>query len=60
MRVTPEGEVRTVTNTGGRPLGMELHGDDRLVVCDALRGLLEVQLAKGTVGCWRRRPRGSR
>ncbi|GAA1974268.1 SMP-30/gluconolactonase/LRE family protein [Catenulispora subtropica] len=49
VRVTPEGEVRTVTNTGGRPLGMELHGNDRLLVCDALRGLLEVQLAKGTV-----------
>lgn len=50
VRVTPEGEVRTVTNTGGRPLGMELHGDDTLLVCDAKRGLLEVQLAKGTVG----------
>ncbi|MFD0632526.1 SMP-30/gluconolactonase/LRE family protein [Catenulispora yoronensis] len=50
VRVTPEGEVRTVTNTGGRPLGLELHGEDRLLVCDALRGLLEVQLSKGTVG----------
>jgi sugar lactone lactonase YvrE len=58
VRVTPEGEVRTVTNTGGRPLGMELHGDDRLVVCDALRGLLDVQLAKGTVGVLAARAEG--
>lgn len=50
VRVTPEGEVRTVTNTGGRPLGLELHGEDRLLVCDAVRGLLEVQLSNGTVG----------
>lgn len=50
VRVTPEGEVRTVTNTGGRPLGVELYGEGRLLVCDARRGLLEVQLSNGTVG----------
>ena len=49
LRVTPEGEVRTVTTTGGRPLGLELLGEDALVVCDAYRGLLEVQLSNGTV-----------
>ncbi|NUR61658.1 MAG: SMP-30/gluconolactonase/LRE family protein [Catenulispora sp.] len=49
VRVMPEGEVRIVTNTGGRPLGMEVLGDDRLLVCDAVRGLLEVQLSNGTV-----------
>jgi sugar lactone lactonase YvrE len=50
LRVTPEGEVRTVTTTGGRPLGLEMLGSDALVVCDAYRGLLEVQLSKGKVG----------
>lgn len=50
LRVRPEGEVSTVTTTGGRPLGMELLGEDALVVCDAYRGLLEVRLSNGTVG----------
>lgn len=50
LRVTPEGEVRAVTTTGGRPLGLEMLGEDALVVCDAYRGLLEVQLSNGTVG----------
>jgi sugar lactone lactonase YvrE len=50
LRVRPEGEVSTVTTTGGRPLGMEMLGQDALVVCDAYRGLLEVQLSNGTVG----------
>jgi sugar lactone lactonase YvrE len=50
LRVTPEGEVRTVTSTGGRPLGLETLGEDALVVCDAYRGLLEVQLSNGAIG----------
>jgi sugar lactone lactonase YvrE len=32
----------TVAHTGGRPLGLELHPDGGLVVCDAERGLLHV------------------
>jgi len=31
-----------VADTGGRPLGVELLGDGRLLVCDARRGLLAV------------------
>jgi sugar lactone lactonase YvrE len=50
LRVTPEGEVRTVATTGGRPLGLEMLGADALVVCDAYRGLLEVRLSDGKVG----------
>lgn len=50
LRVRPEGEISTVTTTGGRPLGMEMLGEDALVVCDAYRGLLEVRLSNGTVG----------
>ncbi|GAA3758508.1 SMP-30/gluconolactonase/LRE family protein [Plantactinospora mayteni] len=34
--------ARVVAETGGRPLGVEVDGDDRLVVCDASRGLLRV------------------
>lgn len=49
LRVRPEGEISTVATTGGRPLGMEMLGEDALVVCDAYRGLLEVRLSDGTV-----------
>ncbi|HYS39341.1 MAG TPA: SMP-30/gluconolactonase/LRE family protein [Pseudonocardiaceae bacterium] len=49
LRLTPEGVVTTVADTGGRPLGVELAGDGRLVICDAHRGLLRVDPALGTV-----------
>ena len=42
LRVGPDGRVEVVADTGGRPLGIELLGDDRLLVCDARRGLLAV------------------
>lgn len=42
------GQVETVTQTQGRPLGVELL-DDALLVCDAYRGLLRVDLAGGGV-----------
>ena len=42
------GNVRRVADTGGRPLGIELLGDD-LVVCDAERGLLRVSPSSGAV-----------
>jgi sugar lactone lactonase YvrE len=37
--------LRTVCNTGGRPLGLRFHPDGSLLVCDARRGLLRVTLA---------------
>jgi sugar lactone lactonase YvrE len=40
------GDAETLVNTGGRPLGMELDGDDTLIVCDSERGLLRVRLSK--------------
>jgi sugar lactone lactonase YvrE len=43
------GAVRTVARTGGRPLGIELLGDGRLLVCDAVRGLLAVGIEDGSV-----------
>lgn len=43
------GEVRTVARTGGRPLGIELLGEDRILVCDAAQGLLAVGIQDGAV-----------
>lgn len=43
------GNVRRIAHTGGRPLGIELYGDDALLVCDAHRGLLSVRLDSGEV-----------
>lgn len=42
------GSARRVADTGGRPLGIELLGDD-LLVCDAHRGLLRVSPVSGEV-----------
>ncbi|QIG42903.1 SMP-30/gluconolactonase/LRE family protein [Nocardioides anomalus] len=41
--------VERVADTGGRPLGIELDGAGRLVVCDARRGVLRVDPATGAV-----------
>ncbi len=38
-----------LADTGGRPLGLELLPDDALLVCDAERGLLRVDLTDGAV-----------
>lgn len=43
------GRIDTVADTGGRPLGIEFHGDGELLVCDADHGLLVVDLASGAV-----------
>lgn len=42
------GSARRVADTGGRPLGIELLGDD-LLVCDTERGLLRVSPGSGEV-----------
>jgi sugar lactone lactonase YvrE len=50
LRLTPDGRrLDTVADTGGRPLGLELYPDGRLLVCDATRGLLLVDRGTGTV-----------
>lgn len=41
------GAARTVADTGGRPLGLEWLPDGRLLVCDAHRGLLAVDVGDG-------------
>ncbi|MBB4889695.1 sugar lactone lactonase YvrE [Streptomyces netropsis] len=43
------GRVEEVARTRGRPLGMHLLPDGRLLVCDAYDGLLRVDPATGTV-----------
>jgi sugar lactone lactonase YvrE len=43
LRMNPDGSARqTVINTGGRPLGFDFTANGRLVVADAMRGLLAV------------------
>lgn len=43
--VTPDGRhSERVVDTGGRPLGLEWLPDERLLVCDARRGLLAVDV----------------
>ncbi|MEU6587564.1 SMP-30/gluconolactonase/LRE family protein [Nocardia sp. NPDC046763] len=42
-------KVTVVADTGGRPLGLEPTTDGRLIVCDAHRGLLLVDPARGSV-----------
>jgi sugar lactone lactonase YvrE len=49
-RVRPDGgRIDRVGQTGGRPLGIELLPDGRLLVCDAHRGLLALDPADGCV-----------
>ncbi|TWG97009.1 Gluconolactonase [Nocardioides sp. J9] len=48
FRVSHDGRrIDRVAHTGGRPLGLELAPDGRLLVCDARRGLLWVDPASG-------------
>ncbi|MEU8890433.1 SMP-30/gluconolactonase/LRE family protein [Streptomyces sp. NPDC048442] len=50
LRVDPAtGQVREVADTGGRPMGMTMRADGTLLVCDAERGLLEVDLSSRAV-----------
>jgi sugar lactone lactonase YvrE len=50
LRLTPDGRrLDTIADTGGRPLGIELHPDGRLLVCDAVRGLLAVERVGGEI-----------
>jgi len=50
LRLSPDGgRIDVVADTGGRPLGLELYGDNELLICDARAGLLVVPLAGGEV-----------
>jgi sugar lactone lactonase YvrE len=49
LRVDPSGHSRVVANTYGRPLGLEWLPNGHLLVCDAHRGPLSVDVATGGV-----------
>ncbi len=48
-RVPRDGAVRKVGDTGGRPLGIELFGENRLLIADAHSGLLTMSTSTGVV-----------
>jgi sugar lactone lactonase YvrE len=41
--------IDRIAHTGGRPLGIELLPDGRLLVCDAREGLLKIDAASGAI-----------
>jgi len=50
FRISHDGQrLDRVAHTGGRPLGLEIDLDGRLLVCDARRGVLRVDTASGGV-----------
>ena len=50
LRLSKDGRhVERIAQTGGRPLGIEVHPDGSLVVCDAHRGLLRVDPDTGDI-----------
>lgn len=50
FRLSPDGSVvECIANTGGRPLGIEIAADGRLLVCDAYRGLLWIDPQTGAI-----------
>lgn len=50
LSFNPDGtDIQVVADTGGRPLGIEVLPDGRLLVCDAQRGLLRVDPEGGAV-----------
>ena len=50
FRVQPDGRrIDRMGGTGGRPLGLELLPDGRLLVCDARLGLLAMETRTGQV-----------
>lgn len=50
FKMRPDGNrIDRVGNTGGRPLGLELLPDGRILVCDARRGLLALDPVAGRV-----------
>jgi sugar lactone lactonase YvrE len=50
LRLSAEsGELQTLADTGGRPLGIERDVDGSLVVCDSDRGLLRIHPETGAI-----------
>lgn len=49
VRVSPGGAPTVVSDTGGRPLGLHVARDGRVLVCDSHRGLLALDPATGVL-----------
>jgi len=50
FRVSHDGaRIDSIAHTGGRPLGIEIDSDGRLLVCDARQGLLRIDPASGGI-----------
>jgi sugar lactone lactonase YvrE len=50
IRIRPDGSsAQVVTDTGGRPLGLAVARDGRLLICDSHRGLLRYDPATGAM-----------
>lgn len=49
VRISPDGDSTVVADTGGRPLGMHVARDGRLLVCDSYRGLLSMDRVSGAL-----------
>ena len=50
FRISHDGrQLERIAHTGGRPLGIEIDLDGRLLVCDARRGVLRVDVRNGAV-----------
>lgn len=47
LRIDPDGAIRAVANTGGRPLGLAFSRSHRLLICDSRRGLLQLDPETG-------------
>jgi sugar lactone lactonase YvrE len=49
VRITSDGRIDVVADTGGRPLGLHVARDGRLLVCDSYRGLLTLDRSTGAL-----------
>ncbi|MDV3130057.1 SMP-30/gluconolactonase/LRE family protein [Mycobacterium sp. 21AC1] len=49
LRISPDGVPTVVADTGGRPLGLAVSGDGRLLICDSPRGLLAMDPRNGAL-----------
>lgn len=50
VRISPDGgEPTVVADTGGRPLGLHIARDGRVLICDSYRGLLALDPASATL-----------
>ncbi|WP_205794339.1 SMP-30/gluconolactonase/LRE family protein [Burkholderia sp. Ac-20353] len=48
LRIDPQsGKTQQLTDTGGRPLGLEVLPDGRILICDSPKGLLELNPRTG-------------